>query len=254
MAKVSLTDKSVVFVDDNPLERESVKMAFPRIRTMGQNPYLTKSILLRAPETQIVKLTHEGNRREDMIRQQIHRESDRTVLSREDFLASLQAKVEFTFITDFGSEKMPRCLELINKTNQFNTTGQRWKSEEIKDFITHGGELVCLSFTDKYTDYGIIGVILIKGSEIVQYVMSCRVLGLGVEQSALSATAQRIRATDPHADITATMIETADNLACRGVYRDNGFAADSENNRFVLSRDADIPFPGHIARVVLEHC
>jgi len=71
----------------------AVKEAFTAMRTIGDNPFLTRSILLRAPETQVTVLTNESNRRESMIRSQIDRERQRAVMSREDFLKGLNGKV-----------------------------------------------------------------------------------------------------------------------------------------------------------------
>src|SRR6185503_5897760 len=51
LREVNLLPKNVVFVDDNPVERESIKRAFPGIRTLGSYPYLWRRILLWSPET-----------------------------------------------------------------------------------------------------------------------------------------------------------------------------------------------------------
>jgi FkbH-like protein len=77
-----------------------------------------------------------------------------------------------------------RCIELINKTNQFNSTGLRWKSNEIVSFLK-SGEIFYFDAIDSNVPHGIVGVILIEKSVISQFVMSCRVIGRGIELGVL---------------------------------------------------------------------
>jgi len=137
----SLTPKSVVFVDDNPVERESVKAALPGVRVIGDNPYATRRILLWSAETQVPSLSDESVRRDSMIRNQQKREAERKSLNREEFLASLGASVVIARLKSDRSQHYARAFELLNKTNQFNTTGKRWTSVEMVSFFEKGGVL-----------------------------------------------------------------------------------------------------------------
>src|ERR1019366_4237781 len=65
--QANLTSKSVVFVDDNPVEREAVRSSIPGIRVIGSNPYATRRILLWSSETQVLTLSEESVRRDEMI-------------------------------------------------------------------------------------------------------------------------------------------------------------------------------------------
>ena len=86
------------------------------------------------------------------------------------------------FVLRGGDSKFfDRAFELINKTNQFNTTGKRWELAEMKRFLETGGVCLVTSLKDKTIDNGIIGAALIKDGEIAQAVLSCRVFGLGAE-------------------------------------------------------------------------
>jgi len=237
-----LTPKSVVFVDDNPLEREAVATAFPAIRIIGDNPFLTRSILLRAPETQVAVLTQESARRENMIRKQIEREHERAVMSREEFLRGLDCKLEAEIITDESHPRFARALELINKTNQFNTTGRRWPASEIAALLAGGGRLIIATVSDKFTDYGLIGVIILNGATIEQFVMSCRVLGLEIEKAALSAAIGLARANGSRS-IRALMQPTKENRVSQDVYLKAGFTP--EDDAFVFDGN-ELPCPEHI--------
>jgi FkbH-like protein len=244
-SELNIKPKSVVFVDDNPVERASVQAAIPDIRVIGSNPYLTRRILLWSPETQIASLTDESARREDMIRSQIVREEERKSLTREEFLASLNCRVTFLPIRDAGQPEFSRVVELVNKTNQFNTTGKRWTAQEILDFCATGGEVLAFRVADRFTEYGLVGVLFGRELEIVQFVMSCRVLGMDVELFALAHAATLLRARHAGSAVAATLVETADNSPCRDVFTRGGFAAQGEG-RFVLEGMPVIP--GHVRK------
>ncbi|MDD7960700.1 hypothetical protein PUT90_28520, partial [Klebsiella pneumoniae] len=64
---------------------------------------------------------------------------------------------------------------MLNKTNQFNTTGKRWELGEIQAFFDKGGEIVYVSLKDSTADNGIVGVTLVRPNRIDQAVLSCRV-------------------------------------------------------------------------------
>jgi len=239
LAETSLTDKSVVFVDDNPVERESVKAAFPRIRVIGENQFKTRNILLRSAETNVAMLTGESTRREEMIKGQINRERQRATMSREQFLATLGVRVAMKRISNSSQEGFIRALELINKTNQFNTTGQRRGSADIQGLFESGGYLVAFDVTDKFVEYGLVGVMVVAGNTIEQFVMSCRVLGLGVDQTVVASTIQNIR-KGGRVDIVARLVPTPDNSVCRDVYAKLGFIAkEADPELFVYPADLE---------------
>jgi FkbH-like protein len=243
--ELSIKPKSVVFVDDNPVERAAVQAAIPEIRVIGSNPYLTRRILLWAPETQIVSLTDESGRREEMIRSQIVREEERKTLTREEFLASLGCRIAFIPIRDGGEPEFSRVIELVNKTNQFNTTGKRWAQAEILEFLAAGGDITAFRVADRFTAYGLVGVVFSKDNEIVQFVMSCRVLGMDVELFALSQVILLLRAKRGPLPIHATLIETPDNSPCRDVFLRAGFAPTAPQN-FELPAEAMPTTPAHV--------
>jgi FkbH-like protein len=242
LQETSLTPKSVVFVDDNPLERDAVATAFPDMRIIGENPFLTRSILLRAPETQVAVLTGESGRREGMIRKQIEREHERAVMSRETFLHGLQCSIRYSIIDNEADPAFARAIELINKTNQFNTTGVRWSAAEIQALFHQGGKLIAIYVSDKFTDYGLVGVLILREDLIEQFVMSCRVLGLGIDQAALSVAVSHMKSSGSRV-IEAKAIDTKDNLVSRDVFEKSGFTRVDDSYVF---DGAELHFPSHI--------
>lgn len=242
----NLLARSTVFVDDNPVEREAVKMAYPGIRTLGSNPYLWRRILLWSPETQLPTISEESTRRSEMVQAQVRREDERRRLSREEFLGSLQVMTIMARVSSVDDPAFPRVFELVNKTNQFNTTGRRWSHQEFVDFFAHDGEVVTMKVCDKFTEYGLVGVLMVRDGVIEQFVMSCRVVGLDVEIAALSHVvgemAERGRAT-----VQARLVDTGANGLCRTLYPTCGFElAESDWSR---STEPPLIVPDHIRSI-----
>ena len=193
--EVNLLPTSVVFVDDNPRERAEIRAAFPDVRILGADVYKLKRIMLWAPETQVPFVSSESSRRTEMVQGQIAREQLRKRVSREEFLNDLGVEAHVFDIRQDQSSKTARAIELLNKTNQFNTTGRRWSAEDLRALESREGSVVGFSVRDKFTDYGMVGVIVLgrgaTGNCIEQVVMSCRVFGLDVELAVLQEVLRR---------------------------------------------------------------
>jgi FkbH-like protein len=223
---INLLPRNVLFVDDNPAERARMQATFPDIRTLGANPYVIRRVLLQAPELQPATLTAESAQRTTMVQSQLRREADRATLSLEEFASQQQVKLCLLRITETTHPRFARALELINKTNQFNTTGRRWSEQECEGFFAAGGTMAAYEVEDRYTAYGLVGVVLLHGRLIVQWVMSCRVIGLGVEHAAMQALVADLRRTRA-APISATLTQTGLNGPCQMFFQDSGFTQTS---------------------------
>jgi FkbH-like protein len=244
LAEVNLLPKSVVFIDDNPVERAAIKAAFPDIRVLGPNPYLWRRILLWAPETQVATITAESAARTEMVQKQVEREGQRKRLSRAEFLASLEVRAGLHEIVSTADGRFARTLELINKTNQFNTTGRRWTLQEFTGFFREGGRCFVLDVTDCYTAYGIVGVLLTSGNEIIQFVMSCRVVGMDVEIAAIAGVLQAL-AIDGPTEYAAALTHTSANLLCRDLWERCGFV-EAGAERYCRAAGVPLSVPAHV--------
>ena len=243
---VNLLPGNVVYIDDNPAERAAIKAAFPDIRVIGGNPVTWRRQLLWAAETQVATITTESAGRTEMVRAQVAREEKRRSLSREEFLASLQVRVTLFAVDDIKHPRFPRTLELINKTNQFNTTGKRWTQEECAQAFASGDvRFYAFDVTDVYTSYGLVGVLIVDREGIRQFVMSCRVVGLQAEIAAIAAIAEILRARGLKT-MACAMVETEKNLPCRDLYARCGFQA-GESGRWVRDLAEPLSVPAHIS-------
>jgi FkbH-like protein len=244
LAEVNLLPSSVLYIDDNPVEREAVKQAFPAMRSLGANPYLWRRVLLWSPETQVANVTPESAERSEMIKAQVQRETERKKLSRDEFLTLLAVSVSLVALHSSADQRFQRAFELLNKTNQFNTTGKRWLPAEAEQYFAQQGVLYVLSVADRFTSYGLVGVLCVKQGQIDQFVMSCRVVGLDVELAAIAKLVALMRLSE-NAPITALSVETDANQLSRSIWSNCGFLL--AGDQYVLPTGVTgVPAPAHI--------
>ena len=229
---------SVVFIDDNPVERAAVKAALPAVRVLDAPHRDWRRILLWSPETQVAAISAESVARTGMMQAQIRREQAREATSHDDFLAGLEVAIGLRTIESDQDPRFARALELLNKTNQFNTTGRRWSHGDASAHFAAGGAWRVLSVQDRYTAYGLVGVVVMTGRHIGQFAMSCRVFGLQVEQAALAAIE-----ADVGAPLTADLVNTERNGPCRGVYAQAGWVREGDR----WSSPGGTAMPAHVA-------
>ena len=219
LEETNILPGNVLFIDDNPVEREIVNQAFPEIRTLGRDLYYIRRVLLWSPELEVPTVSDESARRTEMVHAQVDREKVRKTMSREEFIASLEVSVEEIVISSHEAPDFVRALELLNKTNQFNTTGKRWSHEEVVRFFSEGGFFHTFRVKDRFTTYGLVGVLVVLENHIKQFVMICRVFGLDVEHQVLNSVINGIK--EPI--VFAEYVTTEKNHPCRQIYEKNGF-------------------------------
>lgn len=218
LVETNLLPESVLFIDDNPLEIAEVKASFPTMRTLTVPQERWKHILCYAPETQRKQLSTESIQRTELIQAKIERDKEAASMDRPTFLRSLQLALEVVKLTSTDHDRFARAFELLNKTNQFNTTGQRWSESELAGFFAHGGMIYSFSARDKLANHGLIGLALVQGDQLVQMVLSCRVFGLGIETAMLNEVQSQASTT-----LRAQWVETGRNHSCQFLYTDHGW-------------------------------
>jgi FkbH-like protein len=226
----NISADQALFIDDNPREIAEVQASFPTLRCLGgrvgSNPRDWRRIILRSPETQVAALSEESLRRTDLVRARIDRELAPRPVDRTAWLKSLELEARLFLIDDVRAPRFERALELINKTNQFNTTGRRWSAAELDAFLKAGGLCLAANLKDKTLDNGLIAVALVAPGEIVQVVLSCRVFGLGAEV-ALGAAAVSLALSGTERAV-GRFADTGKNLSCRDYFQDLGFTLEDD--------------------------
>ena len=179
---------SLVFLDDNPIERELVKWQQPKVRVPDIGDDITKyiSFLDREGYFEPATFSLDDIERNKFYEENLKRDDIKNSFKNYDeFLRSLNMKAE---IACFKPVYYDRISQLVNKTNQFNLTTKRFTISEIEqllksdDYVTLYGRL-----SDKFGDNGLVSCIIGNINElemdIVLWIMSCRVLKRGLELS-----------------------------------------------------------------------
>ncbi|WP_380787755.1 HAD-IIIC family phosphatase [Sphingomonas sp. R86521] len=242
--ETNLLAQNTVYIDDNPAEREIIQTTFQGIRTIGSNPYYTRRILLWSPETQVPSISAESQVRTESIKGVMKREDERASMDHADFLVSLEIKCGYSVTSSISDLHFKRSIELINKTNQFNTTGKRWSVEELDTQFQQGMRLFSFFVDDRFTKYGAVCVAIVNGDHIEQMVMSCRVIGLGVEFAALSVVLAQL-AAEGFQKVRASAKMTDKNVLSRDLYSKGGFHRNGDEE-WVRGLDVPYPEPEHI--------
>lgn len=216
------------FVDDHPVERERVRQALPQVDVLGEDPFALRRILLTDPRFQALNVTDESARRTDLVKGQLARERG-LAAGGDDFLASLEVVTACERPTD--PAMLSRVAELFQRTTQFNTTGRTYSETELARLATEGCVFVA-HCRDRFGDYGLVAAAVTEGPEITAFAMSCRVIGLKVEQAFLAFILDAL--ADRHSEALAQIVETPRNGPVRHLYADNGFTLDGGTWRKAL--------------------
>ena len=176
-----------LFIDDNIVEREQMKLNIPNINILDlpTQPELYYESLIKSPFFNCIKIKEEDFKRNDAYIAKMNIDSSKDKYNNlEDFYKSIEYEV---YINNLNNENFDRCVQLINKTNQFNMTTLRLNHEELKELSSNKlYQTFVIGYKDKYTSYENMGVLILKKNEniieIVNYLMSCRIIGRGVEK------------------------------------------------------------------------
>jgi FkbH-like protein len=182
---------SFIFIDDNPVECAEVQANCPEVLTL-QLPEKTNSIptfIRHIWAFDRLKVTAEDQQRTAFYQQNRQREElQEKSLTLGDFLSSLDLQIQ---IKEMVPSQIARVAQLTQRTNQFNATTIRRTETEIQH-VCQSEEYTCLvvEVTDRFGDYGLVGVIIFTVTadtlEIDTFLLSCRVLGRGIEYKMLA--------------------------------------------------------------------
>ena len=224
---------SMVFIDDNPSERELVRQMLPMVETpeFPKQPYLLYEFFEKicTDYFQIYKLTDEDKEKLEQYKANAKRVSfQKAFASFDDYLKSLEIVLD---IQELNSMNLSRIAQMTQKTNQFNLTTKRYTEEDIKAFSRQGAKIYCISVSDKFGDSGITGAAIItideknKTADIDSFLLSCRILGKKIEDVFFKYIIGQIK-QDGYLKITSTYIPTPKNKQTSSFYEKNGFILD----------------------------
>jgi FkbH-like protein len=223
--EIGFAPETFLFIDDHPIERDRVRQRLPDVEVWGEDLFGLRAKLLTDPRLQLPTITEEAAQRTELVKAQLHRQHFRAeTVDESDYLASLQVECRIERLT--GDGKLDRIDEMFRRTTQFNTTGRIFTLAELQALVKDPAAwLFTLHVADRFGDHGLVGAAAIVSGEIIGLVMSCRVLGLGVEHRFLQHMLRELRAVG--VPVTGHIIETSRNTPVRNLYRDNGFTKDA---------------------------
>ncbi len=222
---------SFTFLDDNPYERAQVRHALPEVDVpvLPRDPVNYRRTLEDYPYLEPSALTAEDRQRTEQYRGRAQAEE-----IRENAGSLREYQEDLRMIATIGpidDANLPRVVQLINKTNQFNMTTRRRDRAAVEQLINSPDVVhLWVRLRDRFVDHGLIAVVIgVKSGstlEIDTLLMSCRVIGRGLEEVMFEQ-----------------LVEAADRLGCdtvRGLYypTDRNGSVSGLYERLGLARDS----------------
>jgi FkbH-like protein len=226
--ELSLGLDSFVFIDDNPVECEAIRRALPEVAVLSapvDEPWKLLDLLAEQPFFDALVVTEDDvNRTQEYRAQNQRAELASSTASREEFLSSLGIICTFLPVAE---APLARAVQLLAKTNQFNLTTRRRSAAEVEGFASApGGQAIAIRVRDRFGDAGVVGLALARTEGVTcridSFLLSCRVIGRGIETALLAeiaSRAQRAGATQ----LIGDYIPTRKNSLCAEFYPEHGF-------------------------------
>ncbi|MBT3183886.1 MAG: HAD-IIIC family phosphatase [Nitrospina sp.] len=252
--ELNLGLSSFVFFDDNPAERLLIRQQMPEVLTIEVpedcSEYTRTLLSLGVFET--LHLTEEDKNRTHLYQtedKRRHLKDQATEL--DSYLESLKTQV---VIQPADSFSIPRVAQLTQRTNQFNLTTQRYSEADIRAFAeSEKSRVYFLKSGDRFGDHGIVGACIVRVEndswELDTFLMSCRVIGRGIENAFLYDIFRK--ASEDHIkNVVGRYFPTRKNQIAESFYPDAGFETMADNPQekvFTLNLEKNsVSLPSHI--------
>jgi FkbH-like protein len=260
-ARLNIGIDSLVFVDDNPVERARIRQSLPAVAVpeLPDDAAHYVRCLSEAGYFEAVAFTSEDRQRAELYAANAKRESLLgSAQSMDDFLRGLEMSVVYG---PFTTVDHARIVQLFNKTNQFNATTRRYTSEEITH-LAERSDVLTLQFRllDRIGDNGLVSAMILRPTdggedalEIDNWIMSCRVFGRQLEFEAMNIAVEAARQLGIKR-FFANYLATAKNNVISELYPSLGFTAVKEANvakgakRWFLDLAGYVTHQSHITR------
>lgn len=227
---------SMVFLDDNPFERELVRTMIPEITVpeLPEDPALYLQYLRGLDLFETASYSREDAGRTEQYREKAQRAAfEAAFQSYDDYLEALQMRASAAAFDPFH---YPRIAQLTQRSNQFNLRTVRYTEAEIET-LAQDDSRIGLYFTlkDKFGDHGLISVVVLEKQPedtlfISEWLMSCRVLKRGMEEFIVDKILS-VAAQQGFRRVVGEYIPTPKNAMVKDLYEQLGFAR-LENGRF----------------------
>jgi len=241
--------ESAVFIDDNPAERARVREAIPEVFVPDwpEDKLLYRQALLSLDCFDKGSISDEDRQRTQMYATERQRaQLKRTVGSLDEWLQNLDIQVTVEALEDAN---LSRVTQLLNKTNQLNLSTRRLTSPELVTWTSGEAHRFCaIRVSDKFGDAGLTGILsteVERGTlRIVDFILSCRVMGRNIEEAMLAIAIGHGRALGLR-KLLARYIATKKNKPCLDFFLRSGLTSSAEDV-FCWDLTKEYPIPPHI--------
>jgi FkbH-like protein len=240
---------SLVFVDDNPVERAHVRQALPQVLVpeLPADPALRPRFLARLNDFASLSLTEEDAARGAYYAQERQRRTlQASSQTLEEFLHTLALEVRITLDE---TEIVGRLAQLAGRTNQFNLTTRRHAEADLARMMRQPSHRVyAVRAADRFGDNGIIGLAVVACDEGVWHLdtvlLSCRVIGRGIETALLARIAVDAASAGVR-ELRGEYLRSAKNAQVADFYPRHGFlpAGEAEDGHTLWRRALDVEPP-----------
>ena len=215
---------SFVFLDDNPTERELVRQMLPMVSVpdFPEQPYALPDFFkgLVQKYFKVYSITEEDKKKTEQYKANAARaQAQVSFTDFNEFLKSLDIRIRIEAANEFN---IPRIAQMTQKTNQFNLTTRRYTDSDLRSFLEQGWQIWCISVADKFGDNGITGTIFVDGNRIDTLLLSCRILGKGIETAFVKKVLGILKESGIK-EIVSEYIPTAKNAQVSDFYDRCGF-------------------------------
>ena len=216
--ELNLGVDAFVFVDDNPAERLELAVRLPEVTVANFPPKLEAYFPKR-------ELTDEDRHKTEEYRAEAKRRSrlagigdQGSGISVEEIWQALGIELDVHVMTD---GEVTRVAQLSQKANQFDVCTNRYSEAEIRE-LGRTGLVVTAHAKDRFGDQGLIAFVIVKESEILDWVMSCRVMGRGIEEK-VEAEVERLAAARGVRELSASWRDSGKNAPVKELFERFGF-------------------------------
>ena len=228
---------SMVFLDDNPFERNMVRTHIKEITVpeLPEDPAEYLDFIRRQNLFETASFTNEDDQRTLQYQQEAERVNAQHHFTDErEFLKSLNM---VSRVEPFNTFNTPRVAQLTQRSNQFNLRTIRYTEEDIQRIAKDPDYLnLAFSLEDKYGDYGLISLIIMRKQSVSSliidtWIMSCRVLKRNMEEFVLNNIVSNASERG-FSSIAGEYIPTQKNNMVKDHYKNLGFR--SEGNLWIM--------------------
>lgn len=221
---------SIVFFDDNELEREEIRSLLPEV-TVPDFPKQSEKLATVMEQIyqdyfeKVIVTAEDGHKTEQYLQESQRKQwkEQHYATDYRGYLQSLQIQV----YQEDAIQNSDRILQLLNKTNQFNLTTHRYEMPELLEQMQQGNKTYyAFRVTDRFGDAGIVGIIGVLDQEdaaiIDDFVMSCRVMGRQIEACMLDLVETDLKEQGKET-VYASYLQTAKNQPVVNFYDEMGY-------------------------------